>query len=246
MTDSFTFGQGVNVEDTFDSILESMVNESGEEFYVINTGVGGWGTLQETTYAQDHFELFKPDIIVLTFVGNDPLDDVNFRHGMRDQEKGATFYFPGKIFIRNHSHLYRLVSSKLAIVVHNWVLKNKIAEADQQNGKVQLDKQSASIVTDSDWEATYGYIRGFHQDFLAFNPDGVLLLQASAPWQADIRERLNAMANGETLIYVDLYDDTSQLTPEKRGMPHDGHWSPKMHAISAKNLFETIQALGKN
>src|SRR5262245_40145766 len=91
--DSFTFGEGLNAELIFASKLEALLATEPNGWLVVNTGVGGWGTLQETLYAKDHFELFRPDVIVLTFCGNDPSDDANFLNKSSDNEKGK-FYFP--------------------------------------------------------------------------------------------------------------------------------------------------------
>src|SRR4030042_6040394 len=61
--DSFIFGQGLNIEDTVSNILEGLLNKNREKYLVINAGVPGWGTLQETTYAKDNFSLFNPNVI---------------------------------------------------------------------------------------------------------------------------------------------------------------------------------------
>jgi len=238
--DSFVFGEGVNIDDRFDTKLGALLDKSGQNTLIINTGVGGWGTLQQTTYARDHFDLFKPDIIVITFCGNDPDDDRKFIAKRWDAEKGL-FYFPGKIFIRNHSQLYRLVRSGFHRLLHNWYTRKKMKNLQPTT----LDRQSASIITEEEWSRSLGYLKQFHTDFLRFNPDGILLLQATAPSETNIRAHLSSLPNGEDLVYVDLYDDFVQLEPERRIMPHDGHWSEAVHAIVAKKLYEVTSKLGK-
>ncbi len=178
--------------------------------------------------------MFSPDTIVITFCGNDPRDDLKFTAKMTNNEKGL-FYFPGKVFVRNHSHLYRFIYSKFHVLLHNWYLKKRLADNEGF-----IDKQSANIIAEDDWDRTLGYIKSFCDDFLKFNPDGLLLVQATAPLDANIRSHLSSLSNGEDLVYVDLYDDVSLLEPEQMRLPHDGHWSPLMHSISAKNLFKTI------
>ncbi len=257
--DSFVFGHGVNIEDHFDTKLEDLLSQSGENFKVINAGVNGWGTLQEITYAKDHFELFNPDIIVITFCGNDPWDDAQFKHKMVDLEKGV-IRFPGKLFLRKHSHLYRFIFLRYHELVHRWVLRKKIVETNKGDEDIadenivdedikidkQIDKQSSNIVVEEGWKATLEYIRNFHNDFLKFKPDGVLLLQATNPIDTNISEHLSSLSNGKNLIYVDLYDDAKILLSEQMSLPYDDHWSPSMHSISAKNLYKIILELKMN
>lgn len=236
--DSFTFGEGLAAEFNFDSKLEALLSASPDPWYVLNAGIGGWGTLQETTYARDHFADFDPDVVVLTFCGNDPTDDLKFLSGMRDIERGS-FYFPGKAFVRNHSHLYRLIFYRFRGQLQSWLLRSRVAE--QQ--KVVVDKQSQGVVTRESWERTREMIEAFRTDFLAFKPEGFVLLQATNPLHVRTREFLQSLSNGRDLIYVDLHDEALELGRAGMRMAHDGHWSEKMHEISARAIFGAIRAV---
>lgn len=252
--DSFVFGHGVNIQDRFDTRLDKLLTESGGRRYeLMNAGVTGWGTLQETAYGRDSFELLRPDIIVLTFCGNDSLDDTRFTHGMSDDERGL-YYFPGKIFLRDHSHLFRLVYVKLKTLLYNRIVRKRVGNIEQKGagltvagdeGGKAVDVQTGTVISAQDWERSLRAIKGFYEDFRSFNPDGVLLVQATAPWNEGIRERLITLKSGKSLIYVDMFEETSELSSDERKLPFDGHWSPKVHSISAKKLFETISALDK-
>jgi len=237
--DSGTFGFGVNVGDRFSTILESLLNNAGYEFIVINTGVAGWGTIQEVMHALDHMEIFKPDYIILTFVGNDPGNDDKFLMGMKDAEKGL-IYFPGKKFIRKHSHLYRILANYAQPVIYNW-LKRRWFKRDNTADRDQatFDTESASFISERQWDRTLKIIKNFHSDYLKYNPDGLLIMQSSNPTNPDIRVKLNELSNGNNLLYVDLYTDAQKVA--KRKLPYDGHWSREMHTVSAKKLFDIIQ-----
>ena len=241
--DSFTFGYAVDMDDNFDAGLEARLNATADDWAVINAGHGGWGTLQQLRYARDHFELFDPDVLVVTFCGNDPADDTRALYGMHDSEKGL-FYFPGKVFIRNHSHLYRFLFNHFKLIVHNWTLRQKV-EATDEVRRIALDEQSGEVISEDEWTRTLGYLRELHQAFRAHNPEGLMLLQASAPLNDDIRTHLQSLDDGHSLLYVDLADEVRRLEPEQRRLPYDGHWSPLMHAISAEQLFETLHREGR-
>ena len=70
--DSFTFGMGVNDEETFTEVLASR----GKARH-LNFGVPGYSTDQEVLYAEDKVTRFEPDVVVLVvYLGNDLIDNL--------------------------------------------------------------------------------------------------------------------------------------------------------------------------
>jgi len=70
--DSFTFGMGVNDEETFTEILASRGTARH-----LNFGVPGYSTDQEVLYAEDKVKRFEPDVVVLVvYLGNDLIDNL--------------------------------------------------------------------------------------------------------------------------------------------------------------------------
>ncbi|OGL54617.1 MAG: hypothetical protein A3G31_12105 [Candidatus Schekmanbacteria bacterium RIFCSPLOWO2_12_FULL_38_15] len=67
--DSFTFGAGVEFEDTFVKQLESILGEKndGKKYEVINAGVMGYGTDQEYYYLKEWGFKLKPDLVIVAF-----------------------------------------------------------------------------------------------------------------------------------------------------------------------------------
>jgi hypothetical protein len=237
--DSFMFGFGVNMEDHMATHLDNLLNDNHDSFTIINSGVDNWSTIQEVTYAKDHFQVFNPDYIVLLFCGNDPDGDDNFLAYKNGNEDKGTIRFPGKIFLKNHSHLYRFIYYRYVILRHNIKIKAKLKEDEN----LTLDKQSGYVITPEQWEKTYKIIKDFHADFLKFNEKGVVLILATAPWDNEQRQKLKALSNGKNLFYIDLYDETIDLPVEKTRLKHDGHWSELIHLMSARKLANKILEL---
>lgn len=78
--DSFTFGLGVNIEESYPKVLETMLNQSSKgsgarTYEVINAGVAGYGTEQEYLYLQELQQRYEPDIVIVGLYSND-VDDV--------------------------------------------------------------------------------------------------------------------------------------------------------------------------
>ena len=75
--DSFTFGYGVRLEDTYHQKLEKMINPKSEELRVINMGRadGSYTTDVQYLYLKEKGLKFRPEIVVIGFyVGNDITD----------------------------------------------------------------------------------------------------------------------------------------------------------------------------
>lgn len=72
--DSMTFGWGAKFDDTYAKVLERKLNEEtrdGLRFEVVNSGVGNYNTVQETTWLDRRGWHFEPDLVLLAFYVND-------------------------------------------------------------------------------------------------------------------------------------------------------------------------------
>lgn len=70
--DSVTFGSGVDQDKTFAARLEPLLQGGlHRPVRVINSGVGGYNTVQEVTYFKQEGITLQPDLVMLTYVQND-------------------------------------------------------------------------------------------------------------------------------------------------------------------------------
>ena len=74
--DSFVFGVGLDAGERFSDLLDRSLPDDVE---VINAGVPGWGTDQEMLFYESSLRRLQPDVVVLTFLGQN--DVVN--NGLR-------------------------------------------------------------------------------------------------------------------------------------------------------------------
>lgn len=87
---SQTFGQGVEIEDTYPRLLEAMLNGAGEgQWEVMNLGVPGWFAKQKVIFFNETGLPFSPDIVIFHINDGDNTDD--------------------SIILRNHPRLYGLM-----------------------------------------------------------------------------------------------------------------------------------------
>jgi len=71
--DSFTFGMGVNLEDTYSKQLERLLNDTTTTSEVINGGVIGYGLWQYLETLKRKIIPYKPDLVILGLFTNDML-----------------------------------------------------------------------------------------------------------------------------------------------------------------------------
>ncbi len=81
--DSFTFGAGCSIEDTYSAILKEKLNSLYDEadltFEVYNGGVPGYGTVQEYLIFDKYLKQFNPDFVILqVYLENDLVDNYRF------------------------------------------------------------------------------------------------------------------------------------------------------------------------
>lgn len=75
--DSFTFGMGVESEDSYPKKLESILNSrtAGMNYEVMNFGVISYNTFQEVKFLKDKALKYKPDIVIVGYLSNDIIDE---------------------------------------------------------------------------------------------------------------------------------------------------------------------------
>lgn len=233
--DSFAFGYGVNIQSHFAFLIDSLLNEEDENFTIINSGVGGWGTVQEKLYAINNLEVFNPDVIVLLFFQNDPYDDFRFLNKLNNYKDGK-FNLPGKRFFKHNSHLYRFLFYKFNHKIDQF----RIRKTDKSNSNSSQDIVGHQVITQDQWNSTFNHIGDFYDSFMNFNSDGIFIVLTATPWENDQTEQFKNFVESINIQFLNLYDSTVNIQPELRRLDYDYHWSPLVHKIVAEHLADLI------
>jgi hypothetical protein len=121
--DSFTFGLGVEEDETFATLLQFKLNPFG--IGVVNGGQSGFSILQEVAWGRYVADKLTPDIVVLcAFLSNDIRDDyrgfenVTVKNGYRTYgtSRGSNALTD---FLYSRSYLYRFTSSRVKKILRN-------------------------------------------------------------------------------------------------------------------------------
>jgi lysophospholipase L1-like esterase len=114
--DSFTFGVGVNDEDTYLRRLERILREwEGIAVEVLNGGVPGYGNIHELRYLESVGLAQDPDAVLLGFYAANDLSD-NGARALRAVEgvlvpEGRVRFIDLKRWLRSHSRAYGLAAN---------------------------------------------------------------------------------------------------------------------------------------
>lgn len=79
--DSTTFGQGVELNQSYPKVLETILNEMGSDknYEVLNFGVPGYNIAEKVEFLRTKAMKFNPDLIIFQYLGDDISDWDEFR-----------------------------------------------------------------------------------------------------------------------------------------------------------------------
>ena len=252
--DSFAEGYTVAVEDRFS---ERLAATCGAE--VINTGIGGYCTVQHVLINRDHGAVWKPDLVVLMWCDNDLLDNLKPK-----QHRGYKPYasllpsgdvviddrvvpFPDRLAwhvrLRSASWLYMLARSAL------WRRPDK-----------PVGWEMYGCPEDPRTEYAWGVARGLLQRLRDESAQFVVFAVPSRPavcreqwhghlskyginannWQPRrIAERLRVVCMRNDIDFIDPFSTYH----EADYFPRDGHWNEHGHTRAAAYLASYIEGL---
>ena len=121
--DSFTFGSGVALEDSYVKVLER--KSSFDRVEILNFGIPGYNTLQEVAFFKRLAINYQPDIVLLGYVLNDHLAEL-----IPDSDQPTPSRFWVKVMLRR-SHVLHFVFRRIRPFLHR---ERHVGEIDSDEG----------------------------------------------------------------------------------------------------------------
>lgn len=134
--DSFTYGAGVQFEETYLCQLEKMLNRQQEKkqekqkVEIIKAGISGYWQEQEYLMLKHFGARYRPDFILVGFLPNDVIGaynakaGINVRHGYLMSRETAKLGKAG-VYLYIHSHLLRICLRKYIDIFHRSTSRDK-------------------------------------------------------------------------------------------------------------------------
>lgn len=257
--DSFTFGQGVNLEDTYSKHLERRINDMGKTSEVISCGVIGYGMWQYLETLKRKVIPYKPDLVILGLFIDDITTSVSpYKHlhnwpGTNPFAKDASGMMSRSYlwnFLKNSSTL--LETKYRYLRGHNYLQgiekrKEATGPANPESNWYQImyGKLPKNIYSD--------FSRTLHKFFRICETVNTQVLVVLIPDAAQIHEPERQEVNlfvAQTckdigVPFVDIIKRFEKVEDPRTLylFPLDAHTSPKGHQLIADSIFEKIQEL---
>lgn len=227
--DSFTFGFGVPGEDTYPNVLERLLNkEMGNgKFEVLNFGVGGYSTRDETLVLQHKVVDWNPDLVVVGYCLNDPeVDPFQPLHAYYKKTKWW-----------QHVNLFRLIAeTKLRLDIRiygggDYYRYLHAAKFRKWQGALKALEEISGVAAERKTPV-----------LMIIFP-----LTEDKPWEdypyRDLHRQVKEAAERTGMHVIDLYETFRQY-PGRSLMvaPEDNHPNKTGHEITADAVYRWISA----
>jgi len=264
--DSFTWGWGVENDEVYMQVAESLLD--GVEF--INMGQNGYGTGQELLLFAGSGKSYSPDLVTLGFVDNDltdnvagrgkPLFDLNDGHlevsGVSETE---SLEIRIKSFFVKNSYLFVLAnygyqrferwlkqlgssrSSNRGAVTSRYERYLKTASTEQSRQWKIFEKLILKLKEDSGDNLMIIYIP--HRIEVEYDTDGYKQIVSSEIYDVDVmRERIKRLCEERDIIFLSLTERfrESYKAGSKLYFDHDGHMTKAGHEVAGNALATKV------
>ena len=188
--DSFTFGTGVNSEDTFVANLEDKLRENGFDVDVINAGVVGYSSKLELLHYKRFSRKLNPEIVIVALWENDFDDNYIYENSP---------FIKLRAWLGRKSMLYNLMST--------------VAEIRERGKDSSLKKQDKIYFEEESEEVKIGY-KIERRDLVELNKlvkeDGGIMILLILPGTQNIHVS-ELYKENDSFILIDLSSETFKI-----------------------------------
>jgi len=234
--DSYTFGAGVDLAESWPKRLEAELRSRGLDAEVVNGGTSGYGTLQYAALVRRLLPVYAPDLVVVMATFNDPGNDVATERGIFPSLKIGQH--PAKRWLKRHSHLAKrawLAWLKLAAPEFSFADAGTLhRHATSEGSRGERSRRGFQL-----------FDAAIHDLIDRAEGAGVpIVFTASADSRDPVTRHLAALCAREGVPFVDVFEDirSGAVRVSWRGRNSAGHWSPAGHAEFARVLAGEVAA----
>lgn len=264
--DSFTFGYGVAVEETYGECLKKILHARGYEVDVCNLGVPGTGTAFQYRLFQNFLSL-HPDIVILGMLatyadkaGNDLIDNLEFAetNAIPRPRSPAFHHSESSTFsaakTQNEAHFSQILFYRLH-AIRRWLLQSshlhrRLEILLGQQFPRWLNRWQAEASRhriETGWLITQQWLLKF-QALSRQQNFKLILLRIPFPdflsaEDAQMKKLIEAFAVQNDILVADNLATAfkkSRRQPRELYFAIDGHWRPLAHQVCGEALADFI------
>ena len=250
--DSYTFGTGVEFDETYSTVLLSKLNKLNivKTNDLLNTGIPAWGTSQELLMLQKILDTNIPRLVILQICEND--FDNNIQYGLhkvindslhfikpvptsRDKIRSYTKYIPFYNYLVQNSHLINLYRRCLILIIKGELSKQ--LKYSYENDRFSLNKDDERwVLMEKILDKVVTITKSRNIVILPiFIPSGGNKIQEMG--FNPLAELLFSFFKENSIDFIDFnylgFDNSLRFSS-------DGHWKPLAHKIAADSIYNHI------
>ncbi len=262
--DSFTYGWGVDEDQTFCHLVERMMRERSPETEVVNAGNPGKGTDYALKFFRTKAADIKPDLTILCFFTNDfkenllqhyyimqPSGELTERNVDREVSALKSRFWTSDLynFMLRHSHL-----ANLARKASFRALKGP----DERINRRKVDQLREDTAADHDADRSFDLTRVLVENLASdVRESGSDFMLFYFPSVGEVQQFSNGGGQGQrerwfeeitSLAGLEAYSVTDWLSSSpfdpRRLYFSDGHWTPLGHFLAAQYMHSVIAGDG--
>jgi len=264
--DSFTFGFGVNLQETYAKVSEELLKSqgfatNGLRVETINTGVPGWGTAQELVFYLEEGVKYDPDIITICFVKNDPMDNMNSglfelqgktlvrlspQKGVITKTRELLKLIPGTRILGENSHFYNFVRLRTLHAMYDHINTEHNVETVNMGNRLELPREEGredqpfgyeEALTIEIFRQFFKVIKDSKRKVIIFDVQGHLDFFPKI--QSFFRERVDQ--KDVFILNTKQFFEEHQRKGESTFLS-DGHWNRYGHRLAAEMLANHLSS----
>lgn len=230
--DSFAWGFGVEEEQRFSERLERKL-----KIEVINAGVSGYSSDQETLWLRDEGTKYDVDLVIVVFCGND--EPANHLSLVYDIYNKPLFVFDGSKLKLTGVPVPKLAAHRRISynVRQRFAFFELISQAKNQFVSRQTNHKR-------NFKKRFSLTKAILQEMKAIaslKGSRLLIVATKGDWDtpAETYSELLSELISEGLIVLDV-DGSSNFAPEEMLIPNDTHWNAAGHEFVANTIKKYI------
>jgi hypothetical protein len=247
--DSYTFGWGVEQEETFPKVLERKLNAgiTSLMYEVINGGTLGYGIAHQYLFLRKYGYRFTPDLVIMAIDLPYSIATTNRYFSLEGKQlrrnatpcifsrsRAFTRYIPFASYLRGHSHLFRYAGVTLLSLYSQWTEKEPARSAGEEQTAqhdLQMTKEILRMLRDE--VATRG---------VKF---AVVILPKLVSLHGQMWEAMEEFLSREGIIHLSLQESFAHHAHASALLFASGHrFNARGHRFMAQALEEFLQERG--
>ena len=241
--DSFTYGIGAEIEQTYLFVLETMLNDISPErdkVEIVKAGIPRYYPHAQRILLEHYGRHYSPDLIIIGFVPNDVIDT---HYGMDAVVLDKSGYLKTRVandmgelgdFLYKNSHFLRLVLRRITAYRMSQIYNPKWEEVFVENGHHE-----------DDWDAIENEYSKMVEIANSIGANVLIVhIPGKGPWNADHfypSERLSAWAKSNNVGFVDMLPAMIVESAKEDLYYHiDGHANPVGYEVIAHQIYDYL------